>query len=212
MTRIVDVAGVPRHMKGWKPDRPDPRDKLFAVPQTFTLPDTADLRPMCPPVVDQGRIGSCTANSSSSALAFLERKAKSDVLFSRLFIYAKTREIEGTPLSEDSGAAIRDVMKVFSTYGAPYESDWPYIESKFSQEPPADVAQKALAHKALIYYRCPDLFTLKASLHQGFPVVIGFSVPDNLFSNECAETGILMPPAPERASMAVTLSSPWATT
>ncbi len=45
-----------------------------------------------------------------------------------------------------------------------------------------------------MYYRCPNLDTLKASLFQGFPVVIGFSVPDNMMSEECANTGIVLPP------------------
>lgn len=196
MSRYINVGGVDRHMKGWRPDKPDPRDKMFSVPETFTLPDSVDLRPQCPPVVDQGQIGSCTANSSSSAMAFLERKSKQDALFSRLFIYAKTRDIEGTPLSEDSGAEIRDVMKALSTYGVPYESEWPYDISQFSVEPPTQVAQDALAHKAVLYYRCPNLFALKASLHQGFPVVIGFAVPQNMMSDQCASTGILLPPAP----------------
>lgn len=195
MSRAVSVAGTVRHMGGWRPDKPDPRDKLLAIRESFTLPDSVDLRPQCPPVVDQGQIGSCTANSSASAMAFLERKSKSDTLFSRLFIYAKTRELEGTPLSEDSGAEIRDVMKALATYGVPYESEWPYDTSKFSDEPPAQAAADALAHKAVLYYRCPNLFSLKASLHQGFPVVIGFSVPENMMSDQCANTGIVLPPA-----------------
>jgi C1A family cysteine protease len=196
VSRVVNIAGVDRHMKGWRPDKPDPRDRHLMVSEAVRLLDLVDLRPQCPPVVDQGGIGSCTANSSCSAMAFLEHKAKQDTLFSRLFLYAMTRHIEGTPLSEDSGAEIRDVMKALSTYGVPFESEWPYIESKFSTEPPAKAKTDALQHKAVFYYRCPSLYTLKASLHQGFPVVIGFAVPDNMMTSRCAQTGIVLPPAP----------------
>lgn len=199
MSRIVKIAGVDRHMKGWRPDKPDPRDQHLMVSEAVKLPDTADLRPQCPPVVDQGQIGSCTANSSSSAMAFLEHKGRQDALFSRLFIYAMTRHLEGTPLSEDSGAEIRDVMKALSTYGVPYETEWPYLETKFTVDPPAQAKTDALQHKAVLYYRCPSLYSLKASLHQGFPVVIGFSVPDNMMSQKCADTGIVLPPAPGEA-------------
>jgi hypothetical protein len=198
VSRVVNIAGVDRHMKGWRPDKPDPRDRHLMVSEAVRLLDLVDLRPQCPPVVDQGGIGSCTANSSCSAMAFLEHKAKQDTLFSRLFLYAMTRHIEGTPLSEDSGAEIRDVMKALSTYGVPFESEWPYIESKFSTEPPAKAKTDALQHKAVFYYRCPSLYTLKASLHQGFPVVIGFAVPDNMMTSRCAQTGIVLPPAPGR--------------
>lgn len=194
MNRVVEVAGKRRNMAGWRPDKPDPRDKHLMVSEAVKLPASADLRPSCPPVMDQGDIGSCTANSSSSAMAFLEHQGQKDDLFSRLFIYAMTRHLEGTPLSEDSGAEIRDVMKALSQYGVPYEREWPYDTAKFTIDPPASVKQDALAHKALMYYRCPSLYTLKASIHQGFPVVIGFSVPDNMMSEECQTTGIVLPP------------------
>ena len=74
---------------GWLPDLPDQRDILYtavrAVPAI--LPKTVDLRPLCPPVEDQGNLGSCTANALAGALEFLEKKDK--VRFkdlSRLFI------------------------------------------------------------------------------------------------------------------------------
>jgi len=40
---------------GWVPDLPDARDHMYAAPQRVltTLPAKADLRPQCPPVVDQ---------------------------------------------------------------------------------------------------------------------------------------------------------------
>lgn len=199
MNRIVDVAGASRHMKGWRPDKPDPRDMHLMVSEAVQLPGAVDLRSQCPPVVDQGSIGSCTANSSCSAMAFLEHKGQQATLYSRLFLYAMTRKIEGTPLSEDSGAEIRDVMKALSTFGVPVETDWPYDTSKFTKEPPDPAKTAALQHKALMYYRCPSLYTLRASLAQGFPVVIGFSVPDNMMSDQCAKTGIVLPPAPGEA-------------
>lgn len=144
--------------------------------------------------MDQGQIGSCTAHAGAAAMAFLEKKEKRVAPFSRLFIYAMTRRIEGTPLTEDSGAEIRDVMKALSTYGAPYETDWPYDGARFSEEPSVQAKQNGQHHKALMYYRCPSLFTVQASIHHGFPVIFGFSVPDNAMSDRCTRTGIVLPP------------------
>jgi hypothetical protein len=46
---------------GWVPDLPDQRDILYgavrAVPAK--LPSAVDLRPQCPPVENQGHLGSC---------------------------------------------------------------------------------------------------------------------------------------------------------
>ncbi len=49
---------------GWLPDLPDQRDHLYAAPveRLGILPARVDL---CPPVYDQGRRGSCTADAIS---------------------------------------------------------------------------------------------------------------------------------------------------
>lgn len=195
--RSVSVAGQIRHMRGWRRDTPDPRDKMMmASPaEVAKLPDQVDLRAQCPPIFDQGELGSCTANAISAAMMFVEHKnGKTFNPFSRLFIYAEERKAEGTPLTEDSGAQIRDGFKVIKSKGAPYETDWPYDMSKWTIDPPAAVDTKALDHQALYYYRCPNLHSVQSSLAQGYPVVFGFAVPDNMMSDECARTGVVMPP------------------
>ncbi|KAF9113766.1 hypothetical protein BGX30_006826, partial [Mortierella sp. GBA39] len=57
---------------GWRPDLPDRRDHFFSAPGPGlqSLPSSVDLRPGCPPVYDQGEIGSCTANAIAAAFAF----------------------------------------------------------------------------------------------------------------------------------------------
>lgn len=47
---------------GWILDLPDQRDHLYAAPQPVLvkLPKKVDLRPKCPPVFNQGELGSCT--------------------------------------------------------------------------------------------------------------------------------------------------------
>src|SRR5262249_18753286 len=85
---------------GWVPDLPDHRDHLYAAPPVAlrALPSSVDLRPSCPPVYDQGQLGSCTANAIAAAMQFDQMKQKLPQIFmpSRLFIYYNERVMEGT--------------------------------------------------------------------------------------------------------------------
>lgn len=124
---------------GWIPDLPDYRDHLYAAPQPVLakLPKKVDLRPQCPPVFDQGQLGSCTANAIAAAHEFDQMKQSKPTVFtpSRLFIYYNEREIEGT-VSEDSGAMIRDGIKSLVKQGAAPETTWPYVIARFAAKPP----------------------------------------------------------------------------
>ena len=98
---------------GWLPDVPDQRDFLYQgiKPKRLRPPANVDLRKFCPPVEDQGQLGSCTANALAGNIEFLDNKIDSvytDV--SRLFIYYNERVIELTP-NADSGAMLRDGIK-----------------------------------------------------------------------------------------------------
>src|SRR5260370_34602455 len=82
---------------GWVPDLPDARDYLFAAPAIAlaALPPSADLRSGCPPVYNQGRIGSCTANAIAAAFEFaLKKQTLADFMPSRLFIYYNERAMD----------------------------------------------------------------------------------------------------------------------
>ena len=103
---------------GWKPDKPDHRDFTYSVPHptAVALPPKVDLRPGCPPVYDQGQMGSCTANAIAGAIEFEQIKQKvKEFTPSRLFIYYNERVMEGTAPSVDSGAEIRDGVKSVAT-------------------------------------------------------------------------------------------------
>ena len=62
------------------------------------LPRRVDLRSLCPPIWDQGALGSCTAQANAAALEFDQRKQRLADVFdpSRLFIYYNERVMEGT--------------------------------------------------------------------------------------------------------------------
>jgi len=199
MSRHRQVNGVLRHVAGYRPDRKDHRDlRMGAQHVAAPLPPAASLRDRCPPVLDQGSLGTCVTHGTTEAMAFLEGKAQADKFFSRLWIYAKTRKMEGVPLTEDSGLQIRDAVKVAATLGVPYEDSWTYedIEHKFSIDPPDKLLTEAAKHKALFYYSVPDLFTLKASISQGFPVIFGFPFPESAYDGQTSVTGEFKLPSP----------------
>jgi len=188
---------------GWVPDLPDQRDHLFAVPAATAarLPASVDLRPKCPPVLDQGQLGSCTAHALANAHLYsqMAQPGGQDKLPSRLFVYWNERELEGTTDS-DSGAQIRDGIKVLARLGAPPEPQWPYAPSKFATKPPEKAYLEALSHQVLSYQRVTQgLSQLKGALAMRFPVVFGFSVYESFESEAVAKTGIVpLPGASER--------------
>jgi C1A family cysteine protease len=178
---------------GWNPDLPDGRDLLYAAPPEIAtaLPPKVDLREQCPPVYDQGHLGSCTANSIAGALEFDQMKEKEQPFTpSRLFIYYNERVIEGT-VSSDSGAQIRDGVKSVNQLGAPPEDpDWPYDITKFADKPPQKAYDDAAQHKSILYQRLtPTLGQLKGCLASGYPFVFGFVVYESFESPQVASTG-----------------------
>lgn len=201
--RLREVAGKPRYLTGWKRDSPDPlRDKRMTVSwrERLALPRNASLRKEPGLVVeDQDSIGSCTCNAGTTAHEFVLRRHGMTVQLSRLWAYAKVREFEGTPLTEDSGAQIRNVMKVLAKWGCPPEPSWPYDLRKWTANPPASLEGEAAYYRLSLYFRCDTLPAIKASIAQGFPVVGGFMVPENMMTDRCANSGIVMvPTAQER--------------
>jgi C1A family cysteine protease len=187
---------------GWVPDLPDHRDHFYAAPlvNLGKLPDKVDLRPNCPPVYDQGQLGSCTANAIAGAIEFGRMKEhKQDVVPSRLFIYYNERVIEGT-VNSDSGAMIRDGIKSVATDGDAPETEWPYDITKFTEKPPAKVYSDAKQYKVLQYQRVlRNLTQMKGCLASGYPFVFGFSVYESFESPEVAKTGqVSMPGSNEQ--------------
>lgn len=184
-------------MGGWRPGHVDPRDLKMTVSAT-PLPPSASVRKIYqPPVRDQGELGSCTANAGSEAAGFMIHceTTKPDPMFSRLDLYAITRTVEGTPLSEDSGCQVRDVFKSMAKYGVCLESEWPYDVSVFNRLPPRTLMTEALKHRAVQYLACPSLAAIKACIVAKFPAIGGFSCFESLQSDSTSRTGDVPLPA-----------------
>ena len=201
---------------GWRPDLPDHRDFVFAVSPAIAaaLPAKVDLRPGCPPVYDQGQLGSCTANAIAGAIEFEQKKQSlPEFTPSRLFIYYTERVLENTSPSVDGGAAIRDGIKSVAGQGVCKEASWPYDDTntdptpcpkcKFAKKPSSACYKEALQHKVKAYQRLNSavLNTLKGCLAGGYPFVFGFTVYESFESQQVAQTGIVPMPGPQEKTV-----------
>ncbi|MCW3474147.1 C1 family peptidase [Limobrevibacterium gyesilva] len=186
---------------GWIPDLPDMRDHMYSAPMPTlaTLPTSVDLRQQCPPVYDQGQLGSCTGNAIAGAIHFDRLKANQtpDFVPSRLFIYYNERVIEHT-VSTDSGAMIRDGIKSVNKLGVcPETPDWPYDITKFAKKPPASAYTDAKRHQVVSYSRLLNTVQqMRGCLAAGYPFVFGFSVYASFESQQVAQTGVVPMPQP----------------
>jgi C1A family cysteine protease len=186
---------------GWIPDLPDQRDYLYSAPVAIVrkLPTKVDLRPHCPPVYDQGQLGSCTANAIAAAIEFNQMKQGLSQIFtpSRLFIYYNERAMEGT-IDSDSGAYIRDGIKSVNHQGACPEDMWVYDIGKFRDKPTDNCYIEAAKHKAVQYQRVArTLKQMQGCLASGYPFVFGFSVYESFESEQVAKTGKVPMPKPK---------------
>ena len=201
MARLsIRALSSPHGGYGWVRDLPDARDYLYSAPLfrfPQGLPAAVDLRPECPPVYDQGQLGSCTGNGIAGAVEFDQKKqGATEYTPSRLFIYYNERVIEGT-VSQDAGAQIRDGIKVVVKLGAPPESEWPYDTAEFAQKPPVQAYTDAKKDVVSSYARvAQDLTQMRGCLAAGFPFVFGFTVYDSFESQEVAQTGVVPMPSP----------------
>jgi len=187
-----------KYKLGFKPSPPDSRDLIFSVAKPKKLPPVVDLSNKFPPCYDQGQLSSCTANAIAAALQYDEIRERKITISqspipSRLFIYYNERLLEGTQ-NEDSGAMIRDGVKVCNTTGFPPESIWPYEESKVNAAPIPLAYNVAVQHKVKVYKKInQSLLDLRTVLASGFPIIFGFQVYSNI--NETETTGILTMPS-----------------
>jgi C1A family cysteine protease len=199
---------------GWKPDLPDQRDYSYCVPPSVVqaIPGAVDLRLQCPPVYDQGNIGSCTANAIAAALEFdMMKQGLAAFTPSRLFIYYNERTMEGT-VGSDSGAFIRDGIKSVASMGDCPETEWTYdgtaagagnifaAGAKAATAPDPGCYTDAVRHRALTYLSIDqNLADMKGCLASGYPFVFGFSVYESIESDTVALSGkIPMPSASEQ--------------
>ena len=197
-SHYYETVNNPTTKYGWVRDLPDIRDKFYKpnLESWFSIANEVDLRSKCPPIYNQGKLGSCTANAIAFAYQYDENKQNTEdkTIPSRLFIYYNEREMEGT-INSDSGAQIRDGIKSINKVGICDETMWPYDISKFTEKPTENCYKFAKSHHSLLYRRVnQSISSIRNALNEGYPVVFGFSVYESFESEEVAKTGLMPMP------------------
>ncbi len=174
--------------------------KTFKGVAAEVLPEMVDLRSQCPPVFDQGLLGSCTANAINSAVGMILMQQNNYTSpMSRLFLYYNERLIEGT-VNEDSGASLSDGIKALMEKGVCHETLWPYSddESTFKKKPSDAAYKEALNYldldDAKIASVHQDARTIKSILAKRKPIVLGIDIYSSFTSSQVAKTGIVPMP------------------
>lgn len=203
-----------RYYFGWIPDIPDHRDyskdslkTILKIGNNISvqIPRKVDLRKYFTPVEDQENLGSCTAHAVIGLLEYFEKRFKNEYIdASRLFLYKVTRKLYG--FVGDTGAYIRGTIKALRLFGVPPEKYYPYIVSKFDDEPPAFCYAFAQNYKALAYYRLDisnnfheTIDNVLKSLAKEIPCAFGFSVYNSIYNTDVIKTGIIPIPSPNDA-------------
>jgi len=193
---------------GWIPDIPDKRDwrykKLSLVKPTLTIPKIVNWKgKYTSKIVDQGELGSCTGCALQGMLEFIQIRNRklglSTIPFaylSRHFIYYGERELEDS-IDYDSGAYIRDGIKVLNKIGVCSENKCPYDVNRFTEKPSDIAYTEALKHTVSSYYRLDTLDDMRHCIADGYPFVFGFTVYESFMSDTVANTGIVPMPVNE---------------
>lgn len=177
--------------------RPDPQDwrdwRMTAEPEV-EIPPMVSLLDKCPPIFNQGRLGSCTANAGVAAYMMLHELTSARHDFSRLFLYYAERVLEGN-IAEDAGATMRTIGKALNKSGVCLEEFWPYDVEQFASEPSLSAFEDAQLHTITSYTRLTSLDGIKqyiATKRQ--PVMIGMWCYSSMMSKRVDDTGILPMP------------------
>ena len=179
---------------GWIREHPD-MNTIYKNYTNFNNFSQIDLRSECPPVYNQGNLGSCTANALAGAYEYdLLRQKKPVFTPSRLFIYYNERLLEHTTNS-DSGASLKDGLNAITKYGVIQEDKWIYDINKFTKQPSKSLYETAKKYKDITYTKLKqDIDHIRQALDEKNVIAFGFSVYESFESNQVAESGIMTLP------------------
>lgn len=185
--KIIEANKLP--LFHWTKDKPDPRDYIYRNTRT-NIPARVDLRPWCTSVEDQDQLGSCTGQTVAGAIEYLNKKSGRATDVSRLFIYYYSRKLIGT-VNYDSGAYLRDTIKVVAKQGAPLETLWPYNIFRFTTAPSNAAILDGQKRTVTLYERITTLNGCINALANGFPISVGFLVYSSFMSRSVQNTGMM---------------------
>lgn len=180
----------------------DLRDhQLKLLNPKLKLSTSVNLKSQLSYVFDQGRIGSCTANSAGSMYSWIVQKNKRQLFIpSRLFLYYNTRQIQGT-IGYDSGASLRDTMRSLKQYGVCPETSWSYLYENLFKTPTSSCYVEGLERQALSYASVSISLVSMKNVLQTRPFVLGILVYSSFFAPTVTKTGYVPLPNTQKETL-----------
>lgn len=200
------------NLKGMTKIRYDEGGATTEMVAQAALPTKVDLRGQCPPVYNQGPIGSCSGFAIAKGLGeFILKKQNRHTELSALYLYYQERKLEGT-VNEDSGAHIGDGMKVLDNLGCAPETAHPYlptakwndkdaIQQYVVAKPGNDDVAAGKSFRVQGVQSINSLHAIRASLAKGMPVVFGIAVFESFETEAVAKTGLVPMPDQDKEKM-----------
>lgn len=186
------VTGQLDYTLNLKKDKVDKRDILVPV-VGLAVSKKFSLRKFCPPIKNQGSIGSCAAFAYATAYEIMRKQRGEDVACSELFHYYEARKLEGT-LPNDKGMTLRAGAKVLERMGIALDLFCPYDVSKFNDEPSFSAYFTARMLRIKRYERVWSVGSIKEVVEtMKKPVVFGMSLTQQFIGNRTGQ--IKFPPS-----------------
>lgn len=155
----------------------DYRDYIVKSNSFLIIPETFDMRNELQPIRDQGKQGSCYAQSTACMKEYQEKKDNGfdEYLSPQFFYNNRPNKYDNNDVNDD-GMFGRDVMKLLKEIGICRESNYPYglIESrdKISNE----IYEEAKEYIIKSYAKVTKKKILKECLLSNGPCLISFPV------------------------------------
>ena len=192
--RVTDHLGKQRILN-WHPGLPSRKPlaaTLLGAPAKMST--VVSVVKKCPPIRDQGDLGSCTGFSYRVPAWIAQGINPVKLDPAPMFTYFNERRLDGT-VGSDSGATIEDIYRAANHFGMVDEKLWPYDVAKFKEQPPQSVYDAAMKKEAHVYAPVPlDLDHILLCLNHGFPVNFGIVVYSSFMSNQVGNTGMVPMP------------------
>lgn len=157
-----------------------------------------DLTSFMLPTRDQGTEGSTVGFAVASALEYqISKHLNEQVTISPRYLYYYSKLEAGYDPHADTGAFVRDAIKVLRTKGAVSEESWPYKPGDLQSKPPEKI-KTARHYRITESFQVSSLEEVKTALQKYGPVVGGISIfSASLNNKDIAKTGIIPDPSPD---------------
>ena len=177
-----------------QPQKEDKRDYIYET-NSLEIPSThflSDVQMISCPILDQSNLGSCLSNATYALFYII---SVSKISLSRLQLYMTNRAIDGSSLTEDSGATIRGCMKAVSKYGLCNEKIWSYDILNFDKLAPSSAFRNLYKLTNFVYtFIKQDSKSIKEVLVSDKPILIGIAIYSSFESTNVTNYGVIPMP------------------